>query len=314
MQAYLIRRAITFAVTVWLAASLTFVTLLIIPGNPAQIILGIDASPSAIAAVERALGLDLPPAVRYARWLSDLLRFDLGTSLVYGVPVWSLIAERLRVTLPLTAMALALAIAVGVPLGLFAARRRGSAADLFATAFAQVGIATPSFWLGIFLILVFAVNLRWLPAGGFTPWSQSPGRAFMSLLLPALALGLARAASLTRIVRSAALEVLSADFIRTARAKGVPEGVIVRRHVLRNTLISVATVVSMEVAQLLAGAIIVETVFTLPGLGTLVLNAVSNRDFPLVQGIVVCMACVILTLSLITDILYAYLDPRIRYS
>lgn len=314
MQAYLIRRAITFAVTVWLAASLAFVTLLIIPGNPAQIILGIDASPSAIAAVERALGLDLPPAVRYARWLSDLLRFDLGTSLVYGVPVWSLIAERLRVTLPLTAMALALAIAVGVPLGLFAARRRGSAADLLATAFAQIGIATPSFWLGIFLILVFAVNLRWLPAGGFTPWSQSPGRAFMSLILPAVALGLARAASLTRIVRSAALEVLSADYIRTARAKGVPEGLIVRRHVLRNALISVATVVSMEVAQLLAGAIIVETVFTLPGLGTLVLNAVSNRDFPLVQGIVVCMACVILTLSLITDILYAYLDPRIRYS
>jgi len=314
MQAYLIRRAITFAVTVWLAASLAFVTLLIIPGNPAQIILGIDASPSAIAAVERALGLDLPPAVRYARWLSDLLRFDLGTSLVYGVPVWSLIAERLRVTLPLTAMALALAIAVGVPLGLFAARRRGSAADLFATAFAQIGIATPSFWLGIFLILVFAVNLRWLPAGGFTPWSQSPGRAFMSLILPAVALGLARAASLTRVVRSAALEVLSADYIRTARAKGVPEGLIVRRHVLRNALISVATVVSMEVAQLLAGAIIVETVFTLPGLGTLVLNAVSNRDFPLVQGIVVCMACVILSLSLITDILYAYLDPRIRYS
>src|SRR5690606_31542029 len=183
------------------------------------------------------------------------------SSLVYGVPVWSLIAERLRVTLPLTAMALALAIAVGVPLGLFAARRRGSAADLFATAFAQIGIATPSFWLGIFLILVFAVNLRWLPAGGFTPWSQSPGRAFMSLILPAVALGLARAASLTRVVRSAALEVLSADYIRTARAKGVPEGLLIRRHVLRNALISVSTVVSMEVAQLLAGAIIVETVF-----------------------------------------------------
>ncbi len=314
MQAYLFRRAITFAVTVWLAASLTFVTLLVIPGNPAQIILGIDASPSAVAAVERALGLDLPPPVRYARWLGDLLRFDLGTSLVYGVPVWNLIAERLRVTLPLTAMALALAVCVGVPLGLFAARRRGSLWDLATTAFAQAGIATPSFWLGIFLILVFAVQLRWLPAGGFTPWSQGAGRAFQSLLLPAVALGIARAASLTRVVRSAALEVLSADYVRTARAKGVSEAAVIRRHVLRNALISVATVVSLEVAQLLAGAIIVETVFTLPGLGTLVLNAVNNRDFPLVQGIVVCMASVILLLSLVTDVLYAYLDPRIRYS
>lgn len=314
MQAYLIRRAITFAVTVWLAASLAFVTLLIIPGNPAQIILGIDASPSAVAAVERALGLDEPPMVRYLRWLGDLARLDLGTSLVYGVPVGSLIAERLRVTLPLTIMALVLATVLGVPLGLFAARRRGSWADLAATAFAQIGIATPSFWLGIFLILIFAVNLRWLPAGGFTPWSQNPGKAFLSLVLPAFALGLARAASLTRIVRSAALEVLSADYIRTARAKGVPEGVVIRRHVLRNALIAVATVISLETAQLLAGAIIVENVFTLPGLGTLVLNAVSNRDFPLVQGIVVCIACVILVLSLVTDILYAYLDPRIRYS
>ncbi|HEY8416496.1 MAG TPA: ABC transporter permease [Limnochordales bacterium] len=314
MQAYLIRRAITFAITVWLAASLTFVTLLVIPGNPARVILGTDAGPSAVAALERQLGLDQPASVRYVRWLADLLRFDLGESIVYGVPVSSLIVERLRVTLPLTAMALALALIIGVPLGLFAATRRGSALDLFATAFAQIGIATPSFWLGIFLILVFSVKLRWLPAGGFTPWSQDAGRAFLSLLLPALALGAARAASLTRIVRSAALEVLSADYVRTARAKGVAEGTVIRRHVLRNALISVATVVSLEVAQLLATSIIVETVFTLPGLGTLVLSAVSNRDLPLVQGIVVCMACVILALSLITDVLYAYLDPRIRYS
>lgn len=314
MQAYLIRRAITFAITVWLAASLTFVTLLVIPGNPARVILGTDAGPSAVAALERQLGLDQPASVRYVRWLADLLRFDLGESIVYGVPVSSLIVERLRVTLPLTAMALALALIIGVPLGLFAATRRGSALDLFATAFAQIGIATPSFWLGIFLIVVFSVKLRWLPAGGFTPWSQDAGRAFLSLLLPALALGAARAASLTRIVRSAALEVLSADYVRTARAKGVAEGTVIRRHVLRNALISVATVVSLEVAQLLATSIIVETVFTLPGLGTLVLSAVSNRDLPLVQGIVVCMACVILALSLITDVLYAYLDPRIRYS
>src|SRR5690606_4806223 len=250
----------------------------------------------------------------YVHWLADLVRFDLGASLVYGVSVWSLIAERLRVTLPLTALALGLALLIGIPLGLFAATRRGSFADLLATAFAQAGIATPSFWLGIFLIVVFAVNLRWLPAGGFTPWSQNAARAFLSLLLPAVALGTARAASLTRIVRSAALEVLSADYVRTARAKGVPESRVIRRHVLRNALISVSTVVSMEVAQLLAGAIIVETVFTLPGLGALVLSAVSNRDFPLIQGIVVCMAAAILVLSLLTDVLYAYLDPRIRYS
>lgn len=314
MQAYLFRRAVTFAVTVWLAASLTFVTLLIIPGNAARVILGTDAGPHAVAALERALGLDLPASVRYLHWLADLVRFDLGTSLVYGVPVWSLIAERLPVTLPLTAMALTIALGVGMPLGLLAASRRGSAVDLLATAFAQAGIATPSFWLGIFLILVFAVHLRWLPAGGFTPWHQSATKAVLSLLLPAVALGAARAASLTRIVRSATLEVLSADYIRTARAKGVAEGTVLLRHALRNALVSVATVVSIELAQLLAGAIIVETVFTLPGLGTLVLSAVSNRDFPLVLGIVVCLAGVILTLTLITDILYAYLDPRVRYS
>ncbi|MBO8142130.1 MAG: ABC transporter permease [Firmicutes bacterium] len=314
MQAYLVRRAITFVITAWLAASIAFATLLVIPGDPARIILGFDASPEAVAALERQLGLDLPPLVRYGQWLSDLARLDLGTSLVYQMPVGQLIRERLPVTLPLTAMALAIAVAIGVPLGLFAATRRGGAADLLAIAFAQAGIATPSFWLGIFLILIFAVRLRWLPAGGFTPWTQDPERTLLSLILPAVALGASRAASLTRIVRSSALEVLSADFVRTARAKGVPEGRVIRRHVLRNALVAVSTVIALEVGQLLAGAIIIESVFALPGLGALVLNAVSNRDFPLVQGIVICLAAGILVLSLITDVLYAYLDPRIRYS
>lgn len=314
MQSYVVRRTITFVLTIWLAASFSFMTLLVLPGNPAQIMLGVDANPTALAALEQRLGLDEPAAVRYGRWLADVIRFDLGTSHVYHLPVTQLVGERLQVTLPLAVFALVLATAIGLPMGLYAAYRRGSIADLAATAFAQIGIATPSFWLGIFLILIFAVRLHWLPAGGFTSWASDPAAAVRALLLPAVALGTARAASLTRIVRAAGLEVLGEDYVRTARAKGAPESRVVHRHVLRNALITISTVIAVELGQLLAGAVIIEQVFALPGLGNLALTAVNNRDLPLTQGVVIVIAGTIVFMSFVTDVLYAYLDPRIRYS
>lgn len=314
MQSYIVRRAVTFLITIWLAASLSFVTLLVLPGNPARLMLGFDANPEALAALEHQLGLDAPAAVRYGRWLADVARLDLGSSIVYHLPVTQLIGQRLQVTLPLTALALALATAIGLPLGLYAAYRRGSLVDLAVTAFAQIGIATPSFWLGIFLILVFAVRLNWLPAGGFTDWTTSPSLSMRSLLLPAVALGAARAASLTRLVRAATLEVLGQDYIRTARAKGVSERRVVGRHVLRNALITISTVLALELGQLLAGAVIIEQVFALPGLGSLALVAVNSRDLPLTQGVVIVIAGTIVFMSFVTDVLYANLDPRIRYS
>ncbi len=218
MQSYVLRRTVTFIVTIWLAASLSFFTLLVLPGNPARIMLGTDANPAALAALEQELGLDAPPLVRYARWLADTVTFQFGSSVVYHLPVTQLIGERLQVTLPLTGLALLLSAAIGVPIGLYAAYRRGSAADALVTGLAQLGQAVPSFWLGIFLIFVFAVRYNWLPAGGFPGWSDAPA-ALRALLLPAVALGTARAAALTRIVRAAALDVLSRDFIRTARER-----------------------------------------------------------------------------------------------
>lgn len=313
MQAYLTRRAISFIATVWFAATLSFFALLIVPGNPARIILGFDANPAALAALEERLGLHLPPLVRYGHWLKDVVRFDWGHSLIYDVPGTQLIGERLQVTLPLTALATLFAVAIGVICGVSAARHRGRFVDYVITVFAQVGLATPSFWLGMFLIVLFSVHWKLLPAGGFTPWATDPWGALRSLLLPALALGTARGAALTRLVRATTLEELASDYVRTARAKGLSEGQIVRRHVLRNSLIPLSTVFTLEVSQLLAGAIIIESVFSLPGIGTLALQAVSNRDLPVVQGIVLCVATATLTLSLLSDVLYAYFDPKVRY-
>lgn len=314
MRTYFVRRATTFIITVWLAVTLSFFALLVVPGNPARIILGFDANPAALAALEHKLGLDLPPLQRYADWLAGVARFDLGTSLVYDVPGGELLAERLPVTLPLTLLAVIVTVGVGIPLGLAAARRRGHWSDAAIRVFTQLGIATPSFWLGIFLIFIFAVHYQWLPAGGFVPWDEDAGAAFRSLLLPAFALGFARAAALTRIVRSAALEQYGSDYVRTARSKGLSDPVIARRHVLRNALIPVATVLALEIGQLLAGAIVIESVFSLPGVGALALTAVGNRDLPLVQAIVLAMIGVTLTLSFVSDILYAYIDPRVRYA
>lgn len=313
MQAYLARRAATFFVSLWVAVSAAYVALAAIPGDPAQFILGIDASPEALAALRAQLGLDLSVGARYVQWFKGVLTGHFGHSVAYDISVGALLWERMQVTLPLGFGALFVAALVAVPGGVWAAAHAGRRQDALISALSQVGLATPTFWLGIWLMALFAVRLGWLPSGGFVAWSENPGQALASLVLPALTLGLSRAAPLLRIVRAAVMDVLDQDYVRTARAKGVPEGTVLWRHGLRCAIGSVATALGLEATQLLAGSIVVESVFSLPGAGSLALYAISSRDLPLIAGTVAFMAAGVLLVSLLVDIAYAMLDPRIRY-
>jgi peptide/nickel transport system permease protein len=309
---YVLRRLSTAAITLAVASLLVFGAMAAIPGDPAQAMLGMSASPETLAALRERLGLDRPLPLRYLDWAAGALRGDLGVSVRYDRPVTSLLAASLRVTIPLVAGSGLLALAVAVPLGALAASRRGTALDLPAVALSQVGLAVPTFWLGLLLILVFGVRLRWLPTTGFVDWSVSATGALRSLVLPTLALAAGQAAILTRLVRASLLEVLGQEFIRTARAKGAPEARVILRHALRTALLAVLTVSGVIFGQLLAGAIIVESVFALPALGRLALTAVEARDLPLVQGIVLTIAALIVLANLAVDLLYGWLDPRVR--
>jgi peptide/nickel transport system permease protein len=313
MRQYLARRLVAFAVTLLLVSVLVFVVIRVLPGDPAQIIMGAEASPEAAAALRRAMGLDRPLAVQYAEWVRGALRGDLGRSIQYDLPVGALIVSRLRVTLPLTALAGLFMVAVAVPLGTYAATHHRRLGDYVAMVASQIGIAVPSFWAGLLLILLFAVRLGWVRAGGFEDWESGLWPALRSLLLPALALGLIQAAILTRTTRAAVLEVLHAEHVRTARAKGLAEGTVVWKHVFLNGLITVVTIVGLQLGQLMAGSIVLENVFYLPGLGRLALGAISARDLPVVQGVVIFVATTIVTLNFVVDLLYGWLDPRIRY-
>lgn len=311
-MSYVLRRLSTAAITLAVASLLVFGAMAAIPGDPAQAMLGMSASPETLAALRERLGLDRPLPLRYLDWAAGALRGDLGVSVRYERPVTSLLAASLRVTIPLVAGSGLLALAVAVPLGALAASRRGTALDLPAVALSQVGLAVPTFWLGLLLILVFGVRLRWLPTTGFVDWSVSATGALRSLVLPTLALAAGQAAILTRLVRASLLEVLGQEFIRTARAKGAPEARVILRHALRTALLAVLTVSGVIFGQLLAGAIIVESVFALPALGRLALTAVEARDLPLVQGIVLTIAALIVLANLAVDLLYGWLDPRVR--
>jgi peptide/nickel transport system permease protein len=304
---------VAFAVTLLFVSILVFVVVRVLPGDPALLIMGTEASPEAAAALRRAMGLDRPLAVQYLEWLRGAVRGDLGRSIQYDVPVAGLIASRLRVTLPLTLLAAGFMAAVALPLGMFAATRHHRLGDYAAMVVSQLGIAIPSFWAGLLLILLFAVRLGWVEAGGFAGWEAGPWPAIRSLLLPALALGLIQAAILTRTTRSAVLEVLHAEYVRTARAKGLGEGVVTWKHVFRNALITIVTIMGLQLGGLLAGSIVLEQVFYLPGLGRLALGAISARDLPVVQGVVVFVAATIVTVNFLVDLLYGRLDPRIRY-
>lgn len=314
MLPYLIRRLASALLSILLAAVLVFAALLAIPGDPAEIILGLNASPGAAAALREQLGLNLPPIPRFLNWLGGAVRGDFGDSLNYRRPVSELLAGRLQVSVPLALGAMLIACLIALPLGTLAALRQGTWLDPLVVTFAQVGAAIPSFWLGLMFILLFSVELGWFPAGGYVPWERSPAGAARSLILPALALGLGQAAVITRMTRASMLDVLRQDYVRTASAKGLSRRRVVLVHTLRNALVTIVTIIGLSMAQLLVGAIVIEQVFSLPGLGRLALTAIGARDFPLLQAEVLLYASAIVALSFFVDVLYGFLDPRIRYS
>ena len=299
--------------TLLFVSVLVFLVVRVLPGDPALLILGIEAAPDTVARLRESMGLDRPLPVQYLEWAGGVLRGDLGRSIQYDVPVAGLILSRLSVTLPLTLMAGLLMVVAAIPLGVFAATCHRRWGDYLTMTLSQIGIAVPAFWAGLLLVLLFSVRLGWFQSGGFDGWGLGAGRALKSLLLPAVALGLFQFAVLARTTRSALLEVLREEYIKTARAKGVAEAGVLFRHALRNAMIPIVTVAGVQLGQLMAGAIILESVFYLPGLGRLALGAISARDLPVVQGVVLFVASVIVMINAAVDMLYSLLDPRIRY-
>ncbi|WP_158043467.1 ABC transporter permease [Skermanella pratensis] len=310
MTGFLARRLVGLGLTLFLASLVVFAVLEVLPGDPALLMLGVDARPDTLAALRAQMGLDRPVPVRYLAWIGGLLGGDMGVSHTYGVPVGDLVRDRLAVTVPLAALAILLSTAVALPLGMAAASRRGRPADYAVMAFSQLGVAIPNFWFGILLVLWLSVGLGWFDAGGFPGWSTGIGPALKALALPAFTLGLTEAAILARITRAAILDSLGEDYVRTARAKGLGPGAVMRRHVLRNALIPITTIVGLQFAFLLGGAIVVENVFFLPGLGRLLFQAISQRDLIVVKDVVMVMAALVVAVNLIVDVLYAVIDPR----
>jgi len=310
MTGFLARRLASLAVTLLLASLVVFGVLEILPGDPALLMLGTEAREDTLAALRAQMGLDRPAPERYLRWVGGLLTGNLGNSLTYGMPVSGLIADRLAVTVPLALMSMALTVVIAVPLGMFAASHHRRPGDYGVMAFAQLGISIPNFWFGILLILFFAVRLGWVKSGGFPGWSAGVWPAVQSLLLPAVALALTEAAIMARVTRAAVLDALQEDYVRTARAKGVSEAGILLGHVLRNALIPVLTIGGLMFAFLLAGALVVENVFYLPGVGRLVYQAVTQRDLVVVENAVVLLAAMVVVVNFLVDVLYAVVDPR----
>ena len=314
MFAYVVRRTFTALVSLVLASVLVFAALLAIPGDPAEVLLGMDANPVTREAVRRQLGLDVPPLQRFGNWIGGAATGDLGESLAYRRPVGDLIGERLSVSVPLSVAAAILAVIIALPLGIAAALTRKTLFDPLITAVAQVGAAVPSFWLGLLLIIWLAVQQGIFPAGGFVPWERDVWGAIRSLTLPVIALALGQAAVMTRMTRAVMIENMAADYVRTARAKGLATSRVVLRHALRNALVTLVTVFGLALSNVFIGSIVIEQVFSLPDLDRMALSAIGNRDFPLVQGVVLVYAAAIIMLSFIVDISYGFLDPRIRYN
>lgn len=312
MMDFLIRRIFSSLATLWAASLVIFLVLEVLPGDVADVLLGTSARSDTINALRVQLGLDRPAMERYFDWVGSLITGGTRLSHTYGVPVGDLISERLAVTLPIALLAFFMSSAVAIPLGIHAARNRGKAGDFIVMGFSQAGLAVPGFWLAIILILVFAVGLGWVPAGGFPGWKAGLGTALQSLLLPAIALGMAEAAILARVTRSAMLDAMAEDYVRTARAKGLNEWAVLRRHVLRNAAIPILTIMGLQFAFLLAGSVVIENVFHIPGLGRLLLQAIFQRDVIVVQDVVLLVCGLVILVNLIVDIAYVLIDPRPR--
>ena len=312
MTAYLAKRLAVGLVTLLLASIVVFAVLEVLPGDPALLMLGMSASPEALDSLRVEMGLNQPVMVRYVEWVGGLLVGDFGNSYTYSSPVIELISERVVVSLPLAVISLLLSTAIAIPVGIFAAARHGKAGDTMSMGAAQVGVAVPNFWFALLLIYVFAVWLRLVPAGGFPGWEAGIWPGLKALLLPAVALALPQAAILARVTRSAMLEVLGEDYIRTARAKGMPRRHVLWRHALRNAMIPVLTILGLQFAFLLAGTIIIENVFYLPGLGRLVFQAITQRDLIVVEGVIMLLVASVVVVNILVDIFYAVVDPRLR--
>lgn len=314
MTQYIIRRLIHSVIIVWGCATLVFFLMRAIPGDPIIQMLGPEYTPEAADALRHKLGLDEPVPIQYVRWMGDALRGDFGSSITGAESVSGAILSGLPKTMSIALLSFVIATAIAVPAGVLAALKRNSAADFAVSLFAFLGVSMPSFWFGIILILVFAVNLGWLPSLGYASISDDGlVEWFKHLVLPSLAIGASYAAILMRFVRAGLLEAMSSDYIRTARAKGLTNKRVVIAHGLRNSLIPVVTVAGIQVALLLSGTVVIETVFAIRGIGRLLVGAIFDKDFPMVQGTILVVAVIFVFANLIVDILYTVLDPRIRY-
>jgi peptide/nickel transport system permease protein len=312
MSVFVLRRVLTLLATLVGASVIIFLVLDALPGNAAQMLMGADASADAVRALTVKLGLDQPLAVRYLQWIKGLLVGDLGNSYVYGTPVGSLIAERLVLTIPLAIMSMLITVVLALSAGIYTAANHNKLGDVGVMSLTQIGIALPNFWFAILLVLLFAVRLQWLSAGGFAGWEDGIWPGVKSLLLPSISLAVVQAAILARVTRSAVLEVLREDFVRTARAKGLGKREVLWNHVLRNAMIPVMTVMGLQFANLLAGTIVIENVFYLPGLGRLIFQSIANRDLIVVRNCVMLLAAMVVIVNFVVDVLYAFIDPRIK--
>jgi peptide/nickel transport system permease protein len=312
MLIFLAKRLLGLGFTLLLLSGGIFILLEIVPGDPAAAMLGTAATPETVAALRSALGLDQPALLRYLAWIGGLATGDLGQSFSYGAPVGQLIAERLAVTLPLTALAILLAVLIGLPLGANAAARPGGWADWLTAFYCQLGLAVPNFWIGLILILALSLGLHWLPAGGFPGWQTGLLSGLTALILPALALAIPQSAVLARVTRASVVEVMGEDFMRTALAKGCTLRQALWRHVMPNALLPIVTILGLQLSFLIAGAVLVENVFTLPGLGRLAWQALAQRDFPVIRSVVLLLALLVIGVNLLVDTASALIDPRLR--
>jgi peptide/nickel transport system permease protein len=313
MTRYIVRRLFTTLLVALGVSFITFMIIHLVPGDPVRVMLGIQADQEKIAQVREQMGFNRPLLIQYADWLWALLRGDLGESYITGQAVGEAVLERLPRTLTLAGAALVIALLIAIPAGIISAIKPRTSIDYVTMVFSQLGVSIPDFWMGIMLILVFSLYLRWLPPSGYVSLLEDPVEWLRHLILPAITVGIISASVLTRFVRSSMLESLHQDFVRTARSKGLKEQVVVARHVLKNAFIPVVTVIGLQMAGLLGGVVVIEVIFAWPGLGFLALDAVQRRDYPMVQGAVLFVALSFALINLAVDLLYAYLDPRIKY-
>lgn len=312
MLRYTFKRLLSLIISLAIASLVIFVVIEIAPGDPASFMLGINAQPETLAALRTELGLDVSKLERYFSWITGMLSGDFGTSYTYRTPVSDMVASRLWVSLPLALYALTLSSLIAFPAGIYAAARRGRAGDMGVMGATQLGVAIPNFWFAMILVLLFAIKLRWFAAGGFVGWDEGLLAGIHSLTLPAIALALPQAAILARVMRSSLLDILGEDFMRTARAKGLTEWQALRRHGLRNTMIPVLTIIGLQFSFLLAGGIIIEQVFYLPGLGRLIFQSISARDLIVVESVTMLLVFAVIFVNFCVDLAYAAVDPRLR--